>query len=235
MSLPTQEDSYNIEIDFGDKVLHFRPWKGKERRLINELLTKEGYEPNKIADILTYGCMQEKDVFLNENQKQYVMFILKAKSVIDYFVFDYPCSECKNINTEIINYDDILKPRLAEYSSSSFEGIEFKFNNIQHNPVIFKKLTSLDNQFDAEFYELALTVNNIKIGEETIEGYSLEELVFFLDNLDIKIFNDLVEDFRKQRFEFKPTVECECQNEECKHKNTILVDVIPNFVEDWIE
>jgi hypothetical protein len=248
-NLPNTEETFPIELDFGDKILHFRLWKGKDRRTVHNIINTEGIDIEKIYDVLTYGCMKEKNIYITEDEKQYVLYMIKNESMSDVLIFDYVCSECSTVNTEVVNYSNILKPKLSNFEDISIEGLTFSIKPIIQNAFNRNTLTNAKNSFDKLFYELLLSIRSISVNKNTkntettetikddievYEDYSFEELTFFVDNLESQIFDELVEQYSKQRFELKPVIDCECENNECKHITKIVIDSIPDFIEDWV-
>ena len=140
--LPIKDEEFNIVIEFGDKILHFRPWKGKERRLITKMVDEEGFDYNKIYNILTYGCMQEQDVYLTEQEILYVMYNLKKESLEDVFLLTYVCSECSDTNVEVVDYNSILNPRLSEFKGITVGNITFNMGPIFNNPTVTNKINT---------------------------------------------------------------------------------------------
>lgn len=240
--LQTPEELFPIELDFGDKKLHFRVWKGKERRVISTLIEDEGIDYKKIYNILTYGCMQEQDVYLTEDETLYVLYVLKSKSIDDFFVFDYMCSECNTLNTEVAEFNNILVPKLTQYEDiliKTDEGnITFKIGEMVHNSHNKSNIMNINNSFDRKFYELVLSVKGVIIdvdGKKTeIDEFSFIEIMTFIDNLKASIFDELISKFKLQQFIIKPSIICVCENEECKHESKVEIDIIPNFIDDWM-
>ena len=233
-SLPKSEDIFNISIDYGDKVINFRKWKGKERRLVNELLTSSMNE-NEINDILTYGCMQEV-FYLSDDEKIYTMYILKKHSMTDVFLLNYVCDKCKTVNVEVVSFSDILEPKLNNFSNISnisVESIEIEFGNISNNAFTIDTIKKQLTTFDRNFYEMALRIKSIKIDNNIFTTFSLEEIVYFLDNLDSNIFDEIYTLYKEQKFSLTPSIECTCTESTCNNVTKLHIDTIPNFVEEW--
>lgn len=198
MSLPKIEyPVYSIKIPSLKKDHKFRPFLVKEEKLL--LMAKES---NNTTDILTAikqivnNCSLDKNLNIDKLalfDLEYIFLKLRAVSVDNVVKVGYKDIEDEKIYNFEINLDDVK----VVYPKSTNNNIK-----ITGDTGIIMKYPSAALYDDKEFmnlekdymFELIIRcIESIYVGEEIYEAksYKKQELVEFLENLNIKIFQDI--------------------------------------------
>ena len=123
-SIKNNIEDFTIEINFGQKSALFRPWKGKERRMIQNSVKDKTISNVFLQDILLYNCMFEK-VFLTNDEILYALIYLYSKNISDTSSVNIECS-CSNNYTENILLTKVLERYIP---STIFDTEQFSFKS----------------------------------------------------------------------------------------------------------
>lgn len=221
---------YVATLPSSGKEFSYRPFTVKEQKIL--LLANESTnEKEKLLNLktviseCTYGSVNTEELPLFD--LEYVMLLLRAKSVGEIIEVQVACSNCKKANECEINIDDI-KVNKSENHSTTINltdelGITMKYPTMEIESALqeskdgqsidFKLIAScVENVFDKK--QVYPAKNNLKMVEE------------FLDSLDITNFEKILNFFYTMP-QISHTVKYECRH--CKTQNQFEVRGLTDF------
>jgi hypothetical protein len=212
---------YPIRIKFGEgREFNFRTWKGHERRLLREHISKDTLDDNTIADIVVYGCM-ETPVFLNPSEIIYSIHTLRKAS------FNTPIEvpfECECSHEQPFYVDEFKNFKLQEITDMVIGDKTFYMKQ-PSLPLHKMQEVRKKNSMEQTYSEMLLHINYFVANETKYDAFNLEELdMFFDNNLSIEDFDSSIKKFSDMRFKFEPTVEVTC--DACGETTEVTVDYI---------
>jgi hypothetical protein len=217
--------NFPITINFGEnKILSFRPWKGRERRFLQKIIN--GDITDNIETVLIYNCM-ENLTYLTKKEITYTLLKLFAESYSYELQKEFICS-CGESNNVMVDLNTVLNQKiLSNFESVSTGQYTFSIDSsASFNPLFFNKQIIVESEFDKLFNELCIHLSEIyKDGEEVLFR-SFDELLEFMDNIPAKDFDELFNQYTLKAFSFIAITKYTCSNEDCKSENIEFIDAI---------
>lgn len=221
----TDETKY-FEVNLGHKVVHVRKWKAKDRKAFKKLVKADKEIGLALMDTLVKSCIQEKNIVLSFNELQYLFVKIRALSLGEFVDFSWKCS-CGNENTEKIDINSVNRFSFKPWNTIKTENVTIELQDAPNVDFYNKKIKSDD--YD-DTWELAFRVKSIN---ENI-SLSFDEVVNFIDDLDIDEADEVFEQFCEMEFNIDNTKDLTCKS--CSKVTTFEFDEIPEFFPStWFE
>ena len=208
-----------MEIVLGDKTLHYRKWKGHNKKKFISLMNSEN-DQKEIADALVYSCIEE-DVPLSPDEYKYMMSRIRAYSLGEEIKMEFYCKECGNIFTKDLLIKDLIRFKYKKLDEIKFKDIMIKLGKIKNKDFYLQKIQEDIN------YDFLLRIEKFNDSDT----FTLEELENIIDDLDIDILENIMEQYLDAKFRLDDinTITCDCG-----HEHTYQFDELPGFLpESW--
>lgn len=217
-----------IDINFGDKAIRIREWKGKERRILQQSIDNDTLTPSLIDKILIADCC-EVPKFLTANEANYVYYLMYLNCFDGSIAVDWECSSCGERNNSIMDIKKLLeeaeKSNLKEFETS--EGV-FVFGELQYNETIMNVFDQMTSEVDKLFLNLLLSIKEIRTTDGQVHKPDVKQLEEIMELLPINDFDKLVDYVGDNSFKFSPVQICECES--CKEKTAVYCDYLPSLL-----
>ena len=236
-TLPIIEANYDIKINLGNKEINCRKWKGKDRKDFKKALEKEPLTNDTYRKYLVYSCILETDVYLNDDELDYILIEIRRHTLGDKFNYTFLChnEECGHINTITDEtYDNILNITLGTNDSIIIG--DYTFNMGQINKAFYEKIlaeSKIDTIEEKAFIELVLSIHSVEYDGEKYDAFDYKDMYNFLESLEADTFDKLYNQYTINKFNCirEKTYKCE----KCGSTLTIEYDEIPEFFNNWFE
>ena len=233
--LPINE-TYNNECVIGsNKKVKFRPWKSKdEKAFLTYVETVEEVTDDDFLEKLILPCIEDKNIHLSDADVQMLLIEIRKVSIGEKFEMKFVCDEekCGSVNEVDVDFDDIVTyklDRVKEFISKD-ETLKVKFGEIK-NETFFKEKTKGQTELEKTFIELVLRIDTIEYDGKTYDTFKYENAYEFIDNLNVNIFNELLEYYKTNSSNIQMEGDFDCMF--CGHKNSFIFDEVPNFLAGW--
>ena len=215
MALPKLDTPlYNITLPVSQKKISFRAFKVKEEKVL--LTGKEGSTKDQLAAMrqLLINCVETPKDFdpdvLSMPDIEYLFIQLRARSVQNIVELKYRDKEDNKVYDFEVDLDDI-KPTIDSDRQNKIElnktiGIELMDPTLGVLSEI--DITDMDNS-DNAYAVIAACTKQVWDADEVYDDFTQDELIEFLQSMDIKMFTKM-----KEFFETSPKI-----THELKYKN----------------
>jgi hypothetical protein len=215
MALPKLDTPlYNITLPVSQKKISFRAFKVKEEKVL--LTGKEGSTKDQLAAMrqLLINCVETPKDFdpdvLSMPDIEYLFIQLRARSVQNIVELKYRDKEDNKVYDFEVDLDDI-KPTIDSDRQNKIElnktiGIELMDPTLGVLSEI--DITDMDNS-DNAYAVIAACTKQVWDADEVYDDFTKDELIEFLQSMDIKMFTKM-----KEFFETSPKI-----THELKYKN----------------
>lgn len=215
-----------MKLQINNKEITIRKWKGKDKRnfvkSIGETADDGNSTETSILNSLVYSCIEE-DVILSPEEFKFVISRIRSISLGETINYEFRCEECNHVHSLECKITDIIKDIQGNKKDTiSTEGVEIKLGEIRNKDFYNTKV------LEDESYDLILRIAEIN-GADT---FTLDEVIDFLDDLDLDVLEDVLEQYDEIRFRVDDTNEVSCP--ECKFTESYKFDEMPGFLpETW--
>lgn len=230
------EEKFDREIKFkDDKIAFSRKWKVKDRRKLKELLIEKGESitPIDIAGVLVFPCLKDSNILLTEEELKYALTEIRAHSISEDFTFKFICSNesCREENEQVIRISEINKAKYLPWSPVNIDGVEIEFGELCTPKFYYDKLYDAKTPEERFIIDLALHIVRV----DTFEGViKFEDMIAEFDNMDTEFQDEIIKEYKKQRFSQDNIKECTCSK--CGTTQAFMFDEIPDFFPpSWTE
>lgn len=207
MALPKLDTPlYNITLPVSQKKISFRAFKVKEEKVL--LTGKEGSTKDQLAAMrqLLINCVETPEDFdpdvLSMPDIEYLFIQLRARSVQNIVELKYRDKEDNKVYDFEVDLDDI-KPTIDSDRQNKIElnktiGIELMDPTLGVLSEI--DITDMDNS-DNAYAVIAACTKQVWDADEVYDDFTKDELIDFLQSMDIKMFTKM-----KEFFETSPKI-----------------------------
>jgi len=238
--LPISEifDETKNEVKLGkNKIIHITPWVGKTKKKIKKIFehieNPNDINFNKLLDVLLYEHIQE-DVFLNEGEQLLLLSILKKISVSETIESESECPVCQRQN--------LIKSTIDNITHYKTNNLPVKLNKeIQNKKIMLidiknkKDLLNIINDIiESEEYDGVTKDEDIALAMHiSIENYTINQIIDFLDNLTIKELDYILNNLQKYlpMCELKEKRICKYCDSEVDFNIEITSDIIQDLIQ----
>jgi DNA-directed RNA polymerase subunit RPC12/RpoP len=211
-------ENLNVEI---------KPWIGKTKKDFMGLFRKNGVNVNQeqVFDVLLKPyIIPDKNFFLFEEEKQYLLIKLKEISFKDNFEFEIVCSECGNNFIVESNLDQITNYSIGkDLEKIESELVKFRYFTEEQLKIMKSKLDE-----NEKLLQLYLSISRIKDKEIS----SIEDIVEGLEELTLKEYNEIEKIFLESQSKLKLGLEISCPH--CEDTKEYNFDIIPKFFDELL-
>lgn len=204
-----------MKIQLKDQVITARKWKGKDKRNFMKEMQKQKPNEDKITKALVYDCIEE-DVILSTDEFKYVLSMIRAESLGNEIKYNFYCTECDSTHERTYNITDIIRASYSDDSVISVGDININLGEIKNKEFYIEKIK------EGKIYDFLLRINDIN-GDKTLD---LDDLINFLDELDIDILDEILKKYDDIRFKVDDVNEFVC---DCGHREKYHFDELPEF------
>lgn len=214
-------------------ILELEKWTGKCIKDLNNIQVKTDHDYFKVLIVDWAKNQYKKEIYLNADLQKFMFYTKFFDEVNDVIVSSFNCPKCSAENIVEFTKENIHFNTLT-LNPIKLDGdtIEFKteLSEIDNNNIIeFTKNTS---DFEKLEWELCFYIKSIS--DKIINSSEVFELKSKINNLDIKSYRSIINDFTSMNYKFELKLlydNCfSCGNE----KITVNVDRIPNYVKDML-
>lgn len=209
-----------MELKFNGKTINIRKWKAKDRKTFVSEIKNKNLDSDEIKNALVYDCIDE-DVILSPDEFRYVLSRIRAYSLGENIHFEIICSECGNEFELDIDLKDIFKTSFEDKKEIIFKDINIKISDIK-NKEYYNKLLS-ENTDDLYLIDFLMRIDSINGND----SYTLEELISYFNNLDIDLFDGILEQWENIRFKIDDVHSVKCPS--CNNIHKYKFDELPEF------
>lgn len=207
MALPKLDTPlYNITLPVSQEKISFRAFKVKEEKVL--LTGKEGSTKDQLAAMrqLLINCVETPKDFnpdvLSMPDIEYLFIQLRARSVQNIVELKYRDKEDNKVYDFEVDLDDI-KPTIDSDRQNKIElnetiGIELMDPTLGVLTEI--DITDMDNS-DNAYAVIAACTKQVWDADEVYDDFTKDELIDFLQSMDIKMFTKM-----KEFFETSPKI-----------------------------
>jgi len=206
-----------------NKTIQIEPWKTKAKRDFMKRIKEKGekFTEDDLLETLVYPYIEPKDIYLNEDEVQYVITNIRNISINDKLSFNIECSSCY----ETISVDtDILD--LCEYQENSYpietDGIVWK--DLSSKKSLEKICKEYPDDLPSDL-EMLLHIKEYKGKEIT----SFAEIMEIVDEFTLQDNEDLYNHYDKVKSKFTISKDIVCMK--CNSSDTYEFESIPGFFE----
>lgn len=212
-----------MRLDVGDKVIHCRGWKGKEKKKFIASLKQAEINEEEVLESLVYDCIEE-DVVLSTEEFKYVLSRIRAFSLGEDIDIEFYCENCGETYTKTFQLKDIITYSYKELPEINVSGAKIKLGPIR-NKTFYEKMIAEDEEYD-----FLLRIEKFNDNDH----FNLEELINLMDNLDVQVLTEIYQIYEDHRFKINDIHSVTCQH--CEHQETYQFDELPGFFpESWFQ
>lgn len=205
------DPDYPFEMKIRDNVLHYRGWKVKDIRLY-----KSAESPQEQKEALIYNLIKEP-VTLDSYESLYALIMIRSKSVDEGITYHFKCKKCEELYEVDIKPEDNINIEFTPYTSFEVNGHHYQFQDLKNREVY----ESLEK---SELMDMCMHVKSI----DNNDGYTLEEVINYFEDLDLKDFRKIKDTYDKQRFTVTMHGKVKCTH--CGNEIEMLFDTLPDFI-----
>lgn len=212
------------EIQLNDGVIHFRKWKGKDKKnFINLFKDAQKITLKNTLDTLVHSCVQE-DVILSPEEYKYVLSEIRKESLGDDMSITLACESCNHVYDYQYKISEVFVPKHSTLEEFSTENQVVVFGEVR-NKELYDKVMEENPEKDILF----------RIKEyNNEEGYSMDELEEMLLDLDVSEHDQILEYFHENKFRVIDDARITCSK--CEFSEIVSFDEMPDFFPDsWFE
>lgn len=212
-----------MRIDLGSKKVTIRKWKGKDKKAFINILKSENPDPNDVVNTLVYSCVEEDYVF-SPDELRYLISRIRAYSFNEDIKIDSLCEKCLAVSKHDLKLSEIIRFRCDPIKSINVKGISIELGEIKNQQLYLNYIE------EDEIFDLLLRIKSINGND----AFTLDGLIEYFDELDIDIFEEIIQTWENSKFKVLDNNVLECK--ECKHKEEFYFDELPNFFpESWFK
>jgi len=230
------EEVYSKEITIRPgKVVQARKWKVKDRKNLKKLIEERGEDisPIQLASVLIFPVLKDKDILLTEEEIKFLLSEIRAISISDKFKFNYICSneDCNKFNEQEIEIKDVNKPKFNDWGIVKIDDIEIEFGEIVNSKFYYEKMYEFKDQSERNLADMAMHIVRVNDLEASIK---FEQFMLYFNEMDTDQLDEIVQEYKKQKFIQDNEHECTCTF--CGSKQKFIFDEIPDFFpKHWFE
>ena len=207
----SQDPDFPFTMKIRNNTLHFRGWKVKDIRLYK---TAENEKEQKEA--LIYNLIKEP-VILDSYESLYALIMIRSKSVDEGVEYHFKCKKCEELYDVSIKPEECLKVEFNDYEPFTVGEHTYQFQDLKNREVY-------ESVEKSELMDMCMHVKTI----DNDDGYTLEEVINYFEDLDLKDFRAIKEVYDKQRFTVTMHSTVKCTH--CGNEIEMLFDTLPNFI-----
>jgi len=207
-------------IDLGSKKVEITQWKAKTKKnFLNAIKNKgENFTNDDIMDVLLYPYITPNDIFLNDDEIQYLLVQIRKISINEDISFITECKKCNKDIKITCDVSDIINFKKNQFPIDK--------NNIKWKDLKYKN--SLKNIFDKydDFPKILEILAHIeKINNKTITSF--EEILEIYEDMDLTESENLEKTFNEidTVFNIKKSLKCP----HCNTLDEYYFEEIPGF------
>lgn len=216
-----------------NKVVKYRGWKTKDEKaylILQE--TKDETTDDDFYKVLIEPCLENKNVYLTDDELQYLLIEIRKKSLGETFNIQYICQneECGKPNEVDVNFKQIMTYKGDSVGTFKDKTMTVQFGDIK-NIKSYKDKIKDKTVTEKKFIEMVMRIENITIGEELHDTFTFEEISDYIDNLDVAVYDKLLTYYLEHSSDLTLAGDFTCMY--CNHENKFIFDEIPNFLAGW--
>lgn len=233
MPLPKVEapkHTTNLPVS-GLKNIHYRPFLVKEQKIFLQAMEMGGEEQlhNAMHDIVRACTFEEIDInTLPIADVEYLILMLRSKSIGDHVEVKYTCPECGNKQPMTI---DISNPEVKSNEREKIIHLHDKVG-VEMKSITFgdvRKASEIQGDVEKGYNLIMASIDKVFDAEEvyTHKDFSDQELYDFLQSLSTKDFAK-IENYVADQPTVEKTFHMKCLN--CGHEEDYTAKGISNFL-----
>lgn len=226
-------ESFPYELKFGKKVVKYRGWKTRDEKAYLILTeSKEDISDKDMYETLVLPCLENKSMYFTDAELQMLIIEIRKKSLGETFDVKFICKndKCKTVNDIQVNFEDIVDFKNDTVNSIKIDNIEFFFTDIK-NQKLLENRTDGKTNVEKVFTEMVMRLEKLIIDDNVEDTFSYEEIAEYIDDLDTKVFDKLIEYYTTNLSTISLKGHLTCHR--CGHDNEFVFDEIPNFLAGW--
>lgn len=212
-----ETNSNEFKVKLNNQEITIRKWKAKEKLAFKEIMKDKDSDKSKLVDILVYNCIEE-DVAFSKDEYKYVLSKIRSLSLGDEIPLQFTCDECNEQFIEQIIISEVIRPSFKEIKTIETKNFEIQLGKIRNTNYYKSVVNQSPNELD--FYLRVQSINGN-------DGYTLEEIIDYFENMDVQDFDEIFEQWDQIKFKIEDTKIIECPH--CSNKVKYEFDDIPGF------
>ena len=203
-----------------EKEVKIYQWKTKAKKdFIKKIKEKkEQITEEDILEVLFNPYVEPNDIYFSEDEIQYLLVQIRDFSIKDDIKFRIKCSSCSDIIEVKTRPLDIVKYQENQYPTE-IDNVVWKDIKLRNTLEIAK------HKLDMLPWIVEMLLHIEKANGEEIK--SLEEVVYFYENLSLDESSKLEEDYDKVRSLLSIEKEIKCPH--CNETDTYFFKEVPKF------
>lgn len=205
------------ELKFNNKIIKFRQWKVKDKKLLDTSKTK--YDRRKVY---VYNCLENPETPLDIEEFNYVLVNIRDFSLNKPIEYVLNCPYCGDKVVKSLNISEVVSCSDADYSPIVVGDLVIELQDVQsqklyeENAILAK---TLSERYLADF---ALHVKSINGNDLTYE-----QVISQLENLDVGTYEQIFTQWDSKRFKCNFTSDIQC--DKCKEITTYSFEDVKDF------
>lgn len=210
---------YKFKTKIRDKNVFFRKWKVKDKKKFmnskdDSVLMKES---------LVYDCIKDKKIAFSEEEFTYMLIKIREASLKDKMSYIFDCEKCQNSFKLEVLASDVITPEFNEYKNITCSSTTFEIQEIKNRKFYDESMATVTDPQEKQLIDFILHVKSINDDE----SLSFQEIMQFINELDVDVFEDIFKQWERMRFKLNMTHSVECP--ECHDENLFMFDSLPDF------
>lgn len=216
-------EKFDCSFIINGKTYNFRKWKVKDRLALTKARDK-----SEVRSILVYNCLEDNTVVFDENQYQYALLQIREKSLQKKIHFNLTCEKCGKDYEHEITISDVFKPVDGTYGLIKVGDIEVEVQDVQNRKFYEDTILEITDGEERKLVDFALHIKSIN----NDENFDFKKVMEFIGNLDIDVFEQIINQWFKMQFRFENTAKVKCPY--CENEESYVFDNLPGFFpESW--
>lgn len=229
--LPKIKTNYQ-KVKVGTQDIEIRAWKTKEEK--EYLIAKEqgDMSDESVFELLIKPCIKDGDKYsFTENEEIYIITKIREISLGSEITLTFTCSnpDCGKLQDQDISLNDIVKYKPESWHDVQIDDYTFVFKK-NNSPKVKERLQKCKSKVEKDYTSMILSITEIKEGKKTYDAFTFDELYEFIENLDTKTFDALIEAYFGMVDEVTMNWEAKCLF--CGETTKGNLESIPNFLWD---
>lgn len=202
-----------MNINFGNKEISIKEWKGKERRLLQRSIDDESLTPALINKILIKDCM-DNNVYLSSAEINFVYFSQYKECFSNDLNVEFQCPECAAINKQLVNVQNLLDEcEISKLDVIDLSQVSFKFGIPSYSEEVMSNFDEkLINTSDKVYYNMLISIESVIVNGELKDKPDISYLDELIESLSISDFDKLMTYFTENSFKFMPVSLLTCKS-----------------------
>lgn len=211
-------------VSLRDRKINFRKWKVKDRTLYKQALEQGDNILKRQA--LVYNCLENPETPLDNEEANYLLLCIRAKSLKEPIRYTFKCPVCGEIFDTEVDLKLILNIESKPYGVIKTDQYSIAMQGIRNKGFYEKSMNETKDPYNKYLLDFCLHVKSLN-NNDTL---TLDTLMTFINELDVDVFEEIFKQWEDMRFKIDMSTDITCPH--CESVIPLILDDLPSFFPD---